>query len=182
MTRSRSLREAANADSAASTRDLEMGNGGLLHGEVTGAILRAFDEVQRDLGPGFLESVYEAAMEVVLSEAGLLVERQTALHVHFRGRVIGDFRADLVVAGVVLVELKVCRVLTSSHDAQLLNYLRSSDKEVGLLLNFGPNPEFRRRVFANERKGISRQVSVGPRSGPPRHSAVKTAEHEAEPT
>jgi GxxExxY protein len=155
-----------------------MGDGGLLHGDITGRILHAFDDVQRELGPGFLESVYEGAMELVLSDAGLLVQRQAPLDVLFRGHVIGEFRADLIVAGLVLVELKVCRHLLPIHEAQLLHYLRSSDKEVGLLLNFGPNPQFRRRVFTNERKG----VSVGPRSGPPRHSAVKTAEHEAEPT
>jgi GxxExxY protein len=153
-----------------------MRNDGLLHRDVTGAILGAFHDVQHHLGPGFLESVYEGAMEVVLSDAGLLVERQAPLRVHFRGHVIGDFRADLVVAGVVMVELKVCGNLSAAHDAQMLNYLRSTDMEVGMLLNFGQNPQHRRLVFANARKGLR----VGPRSGPPRHSAVNNAEHQSE--
>ena len=70
----------------------------------------------------------------------------------FRGEQIGDFRADLIVANTVIVELKAARALEPSHEAQLLNYLRASDLEVGLLLNFGPVPKIKRMVFANEKK------------------------------
>src|SRR5258708_17301508 len=94
-------------------------------------------------------------MALVLRAKGIEVQCQTPVPVWFRGSKIGSYEADLVVAGVVLVELKACKVLDSSHEAQLLNYLRSTKIEVGLLLNFGPRPQVRRFAFENERKGIS---------------------------
>jgi GxxExxY protein len=85
---------------------------------------------------------------------GIAVKRQHPLLVWFRGETIGDFRADLVVADRVIVELKAAKALEPAHEAQLLNYLRASDLEVGLLLNFGPTPKIKRLVFANEKKKI----------------------------
>ncbi|MGO9127487.1 MAG: GxxExxY protein [Terriglobales bacterium] len=124
------------------------------HQELTEAIIRAFYEVYNELGHGFLESVYEEAMFRVLEESGVTVQRQYPLPVWFRGAQIGDFRADLVVAGNVIVELKAAKALEPFHEAQLLNYLRASDLEVGLLLNFGPAPKLKRLVFANEKKHL----------------------------
>jgi len=124
------------------------------HQEVTEAIIHAFYEVYNELGHGFLESVYEEAMFRVLKGNGITVRRQYPLPVWFRGEQIGDFRADLVVAANVIVELKAAKALEPAHEAQLLNYLRASDAEVGLLLNFGPTPKIKRLVFANEKKHL----------------------------
>ena len=125
------------------------------HAELTEIIIGAFYEVYKELGVGFLEKVYQEAMMIVLRGKGLEVQCQVPVPVWFRGMRIGTYEADLVVAGAVLVELKAVKALDSSHEAQLLNYLRSTEIEVGLLLNFGPRPQVRRFAFENERKGIS---------------------------
>ncbi|HLG15529.1 MAG TPA: GxxExxY protein [Blastocatellia bacterium] len=125
---------------------------GLKHEELTRKIIGVFYEVYNELGPGFLESVYEGAMEIALAEAGLRVERQVPVPVWFRGRQVGDFKADLLIEGLVIIELKAVRAFDPSHEAQLLNYLRATEIEVGLLLNFGPKPEFKRFAYDNERK------------------------------
>ena len=127
---------------------------GLKHRQLTEAILGIFYDVYNELGYGFLESVYESAMVVALEQQGFHVARQLAMGVWFRGVSVGDFRADLIVNDCVIVEIKAARVIESAHEAQLLNYLRCTEVEVGLLLNFGPKPAFRRLAFANERKGI----------------------------
>jgi len=98
------------------------------------------------------ESVYQEAMLVALRQKGAMVEGQSPLPVWFRGERIGDFRADLIVGNAVIVELKASRDLEPVHDAQLLNYLRASELEVGPLLNFGPAPKIKRLIFANEKK------------------------------
>ena len=122
--------------------------------DLTEKIIGVFYEVYNELGHGFLESVYESAMALALSQAGLNVERQSPLQVRFRGAVVGDFRADMLVERAILLELKAGRDLDPSHEAQLLNYLRASEIEIGLLLNFGPKPQFKRLVFENSRKEI----------------------------
>jgi GxxExxY protein len=122
----------------------------------TDAILGAFYQVNNELGTGFLESVYEAAMSVVLGTIGLEAERQAPVRVRFRGTVIGTFKIDLLVESTVAVELKASKTLDPAHTAQLLNYLRASDLEVGLLINFGERPEFRRFAYSNERKRAQR--------------------------
>lgn len=127
---------------------------GLKHRELTESIIGVFYEVYNELGYGFLESVYEYALTVALQEAGLRVARQAAMTVWFRNVNVGDFRADLVVNDCVIIEIKAARAIEPAHEAQLLNYLRCTEIEVGLLLNFGPHPVFRRMAFANERKGI----------------------------
>jgi len=122
--------------------------------ELTDIILRGFYEVYNELGDGFLESVYENALYIVLTGYGLCVERQKDISVFFRGKVIGDFKVDLIVNEKVIVELKAVRTLDPAHEAQLINYLKATDIEVGLLLNFGRKPEFKRFVYDNERKNI----------------------------
>jgi GxxExxY protein len=124
----------------------------LKHRELTQQILRVFFRVYNEMGYGFLESVYEECMAIALREAGLGVQRQVSLPVWFRGYRVGDFRADLLIGGAVIVELKSVRVLEPSHEAQVLQYLRSTEIEVGLLLNFGSHPQFRRLIFDNARK------------------------------
>lgn len=128
----------------------------LKHKEITDKILHAFFKVVYPaLGFGFLEKVYENAMVIALREMGLKVEQQVKIVVYFAGQVVGEYYADLVVEGCVVVELKAVHGLLDEHDAQLLNYLRATEYEVGLLLNFGPQPRFRRKVFDNERKSTA---------------------------
>lgn len=120
---------------------------------LTDKIIKAFYNVYNDLGYGFLEKVYENAMVIELQEAGLEVVPQARIHVYFHGQVVGNYDADLLVADTVIVELKAARALAKEHEAQLLNYLKSTPYEIGLLLNFGPRPQIKRKVFDNERKG-----------------------------
>ncbi|UCG65033.1 MAG: GxxExxY protein [Deltaproteobacteria bacterium] len=125
------------------------------HKEITDIILKAFFEVYNELGDGFLESVYESALYIVLTGYGLCVERQKDISVFFRGNIIGNFRADLIVEEKVVLEIKAVRTLDPAYEAQLINYLKATNIEVGLLLNFGRKPEFKRFVFDNKRKKIS---------------------------
>lgn len=127
---------------------------GLKHSALTDKIIGAFYDVYNELGYGFLESVYEEALAIALQEAGLRVQRQVSITVWFRGQDVGDFRGDLLIDGAVLLELKAGRTLDKAHEAQLLHYLRATEIEVGLLLNFGEQPQFRRLLFDNERKKI----------------------------
>jgi GxxExxY protein len=125
---------------------------GLRHSETTRRIIGVFFQVYNELGYGFLESVYVEALTVALSQAGLSLDREISLTVRFRGRVVGSFRADLVIGGRILLEVKACSHLTSVHTAQVLNYLRATVLEVGLLVNFGPRPQFKRLLFDNHHK------------------------------
>ncbi|MDD5556715.1 MAG: GxxExxY protein [bacterium] len=126
--------------------------GTLKHGDITDNIIRGFFEVYNELGSGFLESVYENALHIVLKGYGLTVEKQKGIDVHFRGNIVGEYRADLVVNDAVVVEIKAAESIVPGHEAQLINYLKSTRLEVGLLLNFGMKPQFRRFMLDNERK------------------------------
>ncbi|HEY1937927.1 MAG TPA: GxxExxY protein [Candidatus Angelobacter sp.] len=125
------------------------------HSELTEQIIGIFYEVYNELGSGFLEKVYEEAMAVIFKERGINFQQQVPIPVWFHGQTIGAYDADLVVNGVVLLELKACRAFDPSHEAQLLHYLRSTEIEVGLLFNFGPRPQVKRFAFENQRKKIS---------------------------
>ena len=127
---------------------------GFKHKDTTEKIIGVFYEVYNELGHGFLESVYEKSFEIALTSIGLTVCRQIEIPVWFRGHQVGAFTADMLVEGSVLLELKAARALDVSHQAQLLNYLRATEIEVGLLFNFGLKPEFKRLVFDNPRKSI----------------------------
>jgi GxxExxY protein len=127
---------------------------GLKHAELTDKIIGVFYDVYNELGHGFLESTYAQAMVVALKDAGLNSAREVPVPVWFRGQQVGQYFADIVVEDAVLLELKAARNLESAHEAQLLHYLRATDVEVGLLLNFGLRPQFRRLLFDNDRKKI----------------------------
>lgn len=122
------------------------------HSELTGKILGAFFRVQKELGFGFSEKIYEGALEISLLELGMNVARQKDINV-YHGQIVGEYKADLIVNDVVLLELKSVDKLIDAHDAQLLNYLKATEIEVGLLLNFGREAEFRRKIYDNPRKG-----------------------------
>lgn len=115
------------------------------HAEITEAVIGCAFEVIKELGPGFLESVYEKALLVALLQKGLSAVAQHPLKVSFRGENVGEFFADILVEQKVLIELKVVRTLAPEHQAQLINYLHASGIEVGLLINFGnPRLEIKR--------------------------------------
>jgi len=124
----------------------------LLHGELTEVILSVFHQVHHELGFGYAESVYKNSAAIALTGVGLTVEREVPIAVFFRGIQLGSFRADLIVNSKVLLELKAGRLLDPSVEAQVLNYLRCTRIEVGLVLHFGEKPRFRRLIFTNDRK------------------------------
>jgi GxxExxY protein len=126
----------------------------LKHADVTEKIIGIFYDVYNELSYGFLECAYEESLVIALHEAGLAANRQIPLPVWFRGHKVGEFRADLLVENCVLLELKSARSLDPAHEAQLLHYLKSTEVEVGMLLNFGARPQFRRLLFDNGRKKI----------------------------
>ena len=134
--------------------------GGLKFKTLTQEIIGVFYEVYNELGHGFLESVYEAAFELALTSRGVTVLRQIEVPVWFRGKQIGDFTADMLVDKCVLLELKAGRSLDSAHEAQLLNYLRATEIEVGMLFGFGLKPEFKRLAFDNVRKQGGRRSNL----------------------
>ena len=123
-----------------------------LHGSVSKAVIDEFFRVYDDLGSGLPEAIYQVAMARALRSRGLQVAREVPLHVFFRGEPIGRFRADLIVDAVLLLELKAVERILEAHQAQVLTYLKVSDIEVGLLINFGTTPDFRRLVYSNARK------------------------------
>jgi GxxExxY protein len=121
------------------------------HSDLTEKIIKAFYKVYNTLGFGFLEKVYENAMFIELRNMGLFVEKQRRVKVFYEGNLVGDYCADLAVEEKVIVELKAAEALCEDHEFQLINYLKATEIEVGLLLNFGKKPEFRRKIFSNER-------------------------------
>ncbi len=124
----------------------------LLHKEITDRIIKAFYTVYNILGYGFLEKVYENALYIELTNSGLKVVKQQYLKVYYKESMVGEYFADLIVEDLIIIELKAAEAIAQEHEYQLLNYLKATDKEVGLLLNFGKKPEFRRKVFQNSNK------------------------------
>jgi GxxExxY protein len=121
------------------------------HSELTDAIINAFYAVYNALGYGFLDKVYQNALVYELSKRGFKVETRLPIRVYYDGMVVGDYEADVLVNGLIILELKAAEVLASEHEAQLLNYLKATGYEVGLLLNFGPKPQVRRKIFETAR-------------------------------
>ena len=119
----------------------------LKHAELTEKLIAIYFEIYNELGYGFLECIYEKAFTLLLEERKIPFSRQSTFDVSFRGTVLGEFRADLIVDGAVIVELKAAQKIDLAHEKQVLNYV-----EVGLIFNFGPTSQFRRLVFGNERK------------------------------
>ena len=124
----------------------------LLHKTITDAVLKIYFDVYNQLGSGFLEKVYQNAMYFELKNKGFKVEAQKQIKVYFRKQLVGEYYADLIVEDKVIVELKATELLMNVHVAQTLNYLKATEIEVGLLLNFGEEPEFKRMIYTNDRK------------------------------
>ena len=124
----------------------------LKHKELTDGILKTFYEVYNELGYGFLEKVYQNSMYIELKNKGYKVEAQNKIKVCYKGTEVGEFYADLIVENLIILELKAVDYIVKDFENQILNYLRSTDCEVGLLLNFGKKPKFRRKIFENNRK------------------------------
>ncbi|HEY0030140.1 MAG TPA: GxxExxY protein [Bacteroidia bacterium] len=123
-----------------------------LHSEVTSEIIRGYYNVYNTLGYGFLEKVYENALILELKKMGLKCEKQKPIKVFYNSENVGEYFADIIVNECVIVELKAAECLIEEHEAQLTNYLRATNIEVGLLLNFGKAPEFKRKAFNNQYK------------------------------
>ena len=119
---------------------------------LTEKIIKIFYKVYNNLGYGFLEKVYENAMMLDFKKENIPAVSQYAIKVFYEDEIVGEYFADILVDGKVIVEIKAARNLALENEAQLLNYLKATDKEVGLLLNFGPKPEIKRKVFDNYRK------------------------------
>ena len=122
------------------------------HSQITENIIKAFYKINNTLGYGFLEKVYENAMVIELRKMGLLVSQQKRIKVYYENEEVGDYYADLFVNNSVIVELKAAKSLCEEHETQLINYLKATDIEVGLLLNFGKKAEFKRKIFSNDKK------------------------------
>ena len=123
------------------------------HVELTEGIIGAYYQVYNALGSGFLEKVYENALAIELRDQGLSIVQQAPITVYYASQVVGEHFADLIVEDCVIVGLKAAKALSPEHEAQLLNYLKATEFEVGLLLNFGPKAAFKRKAFDNDRKG-----------------------------
>ena len=122
--------------------------------EVTDKIIQAFYNVYNELGFGFLENVYQNALYFELLDKGFKVAPQKAIDVYYKNNIVGKYKADLIVNDLIILELKAVEYLIEEHELQLINYLKATDKEVGLLLNFGMKPEIRRKAFDNSRKNL----------------------------
>lgn len=122
------------------------------HSDITEKIIKAFYNVYNVLGYGFLEKVYENALSLELRKADLYGELQKQIKVYYDNQEVGLYYADVIVEDLVIVEIKAAEALCDEHECQLINYLKATDIEVGLLLNFGKKPEFKRKVFSNNNK------------------------------
>ena len=124
----------------------------MLYSEITEKIIKAFFKVYNTLGYGFLEKVYENALVIELQKMGFNISQQHNIKVYYDMKMVGDYYADIIVDDNIIIELKAAESLKEEHKTQLINYLKATDKEVGLLLNFGKTPEFKRAIFTNDRK------------------------------
>ncbi|MEM0519050.1 GxxExxY protein [Aequorivita flava] len=121
----------------------------LLHEDISDKIIKAFYKVYNSLGYGFLERVYENAMMIELRKMGLNVQKQMPINVFYEKQQVGKYFADLVVEERIIIELKAAENLCEEHEFQLINYLKATEIEIGLLLNFGKKPQFKRKIYTN---------------------------------
>ena len=137
------------------TLNAEPGTDQFRYKELTERIIEIFYRVYNRLGYGFLEKVYENAMMIELRGSSMPAVAQSPIRVSYEGEIIGEYYADIVVEDKVIIEIKAAKVLAEENEAQLLNYLKATNIEVGLLLNFGHKPQVKRRAFDNKRKNLN---------------------------
>ena len=124
--------------------------------KLTEIIIGCAYSVHRELGSGFLEKVYENALLLELEDAGLSVRQQTPIPVHYKGRMVGEYYADLIVEGRIIIEIKAVQSLAKEHEVQLVHYLTATDTEDGLLINFGASVQVKRK-YRTYRPRLDRQ-------------------------
>ena len=124
----------------------------LLHKDLSNRIIKCYYTVYNTLGYGFLEKVYEHALLIELAKNSIFAEKQKQIKVYYDNQIVGEYFADIVVENSIIIELKATESLVPEHELQLINYLKASKLEVGILFNFGKKPEFRRKIFTNDRK------------------------------
>ena len=124
----------------------------LLHEEITEKIIKSYFKVYNTLGYGFLEKVYEKALAIELRKNGVDVKCQYPISVLYEGEIVGEYFADIIVNNIVVIELKATKEISEENECQLINYLKATNIELGLLLNFGKEPEYKRKIFMNKYK------------------------------
>jgi len=134
----------------------------MLHAEITDKIINSFYKVHNTLGYGFLEKVYENALIIELKRAEMNVSQQQNIRVFYENQIVGDYYADLIVNENIILEIKAAENLKAENRSQLINYLKATDKEIGLLLNFGKSAEFKRVIFTNDRKDLTEIQTTNP--------------------
>ncbi|MFT5753977.1 MAG: GxxExxY protein [Flavobacterium sp.] len=122
------------------------------HQELTKNIIGVYYDVYNELGYGFLEKVYHKAMLIELHKRGYVIESEKKLNVYYKNEIVGEYVPDIIINESVIVELKCVEYLIETHENQLLNYLKATNCEVGLILNFGKDPQFIRKIFTNDLK------------------------------
>jgi GxxExxY protein len=122
--------------------------------DTTNKVIQAFYKVYNTLGYGFLEKVYENALMIELIKMGFICEKQKPITVYYEGQRVGDYYADIIINNCLILELKAAEGIIEEHECQLINYLKATEIEIGLLFNFGKKPEFKRKIFTNDRKKI----------------------------
>lgn len=132
------------------------------HREITSRIIGCIYTVHNMLGAGFLESVYRNALAIELKKTGLQVQKEFPIQVHYKSEIVGDYKVDLFVENKVILELKAVRELHSAHEAQLIHYLKATGIEVGLLVNFGPSAQIKRKVYEKYYSGSSKSEAARP--------------------
>ena len=124
----------------------------LLHKDLSEKIIKCYYKVYNTLGYGFLEKVYENALAIELTKAGLNIQKQQPISVYYDGELVGEYFSDIIVNDIVIIELKASAVLKEENEAQLLNYLRATKIELGFLFNFGTEAEYKRKIYMNKYK------------------------------
>ena len=130
----------------------------MLHESLTSDILNAFYQVYNTLGYGFLEKVYENALAKELAKRGHQIKQQAPIQVYYQGEAVGEYFADILVDEKVILELKAAEEIAKSHEAQLLNYLKATGIQVGLVLNFGPKAQFKRKIFTKTQPATHQKI------------------------
>jgi GxxExxY protein len=129
-----------------------MANENYIHSDITDKVIKAFYNVYNKLGYGFLEKVYERSMLIELNKFGLECKNQFPIKVFYDSKDVGEYFADIIVNDIIIVELKAAESICEEHECQLVNYLKATEIEVGLLFNFGKKPQLKRKVLTKDHK------------------------------